>query len=896
MRLRPVRFRVPLPLILPLLAAWLLAAALLAPAGGRAGEPAAPSGGAGGPPRLGPTDAAPTFERVDLTLDSRQPDYKGTVQIDLRAIRPTTVLHFHAEDMKIATMVLRGPHGPVPLAWEVGRRGYVTATAPAPIQPGAYTLAIEFTQKFNTQAVGLYRLESGGEAYAFTQFESDDARRAFPCWDEPAFKIPFQVTVHVPEAHLAVSNSSPERVSRANGWKTVVFRKTRPLPSYLVAIATGPFESVEIKGMSVPGRVIAPKGETALTGVAAEMAPRLLPALERYFGRPYPYEKLDLIAVPEFWPGAMENPGAITFRDDALLLDSRLASVSIRRQLARFMAHEFAHQWFGDLVTMKWWDDLWLNESFAEWMGDKIADQVYPDLQVGLGTLGGREAAFGTDAKLATRAIRQPVTTETNLLQTADELAYFKGQSVLGMFERWVGPDAFRRGVMAYLKKHEWGNAEAADLWNELSAASGKDVAGPLATFLDQGGVPIVTADLLPDGRVTLSQRRFLNAGVAAPQELHWKIPVALKYSDGKTTRAKTVLLEERSMTVTLDAARPPAWIHPNADEAGYYRWDVGPKMLQTLAENAPLGLDTRERIGFIDNAGGLIQAGILHGDAFLRILNRFSGDPDPEVVNAVIGHLDGVRFAVVTPDLVPAFFRYVRATLAPALKRYGLSRKPGEAEAVSLARPALLRQLADYGGDEVVLAYADSLAARYLAEPASVDPSLVGTALDLSALRGDQARFDAYRKRFETATNPADRSRFLEALGWFRDPKIVDQALDYILTGPLKPQDLFSIPTSVGRSIQYEGRPWTWLKEHYEAFSSRLPEAYRIYLPYFASGCSAQRLEEARAFFADPSHQAPGQEREFAKMAEGATDCVSLREREGAAVAAYLNDVVGTR
>ncbi len=873
----------------------LLSLCLLTPGGARAEGSASRGEVPKAPPRLG-TEVVPTFERIDLTLDARKPDYRGSVRIDLRVGRETSAIHFHAEGMTIATMNLRGPAGPVTLTWEVGPRGYVTATSPAPLPVGDYTLAIDFTQQFGTQAVGLYRLDSEGQSYAFSQFESDDARKAFPCWDEPMFKIPFQVTLRLPEEHLAVSNTPPERVSVAKGWKTVVFRRTKPLPSYLLAIITGPLETVSIKGMSVPGRVIVPRGETGLAGEAAEMTPRLLAGLERYFGRPYPYEKLDLIAVPEFWPGAMENPGAITFRDDALLLDSDLASVGPRRRLARYIAHEAAHMWFGDLVTMKWWDDLWLNESFAEWMGDKIADQVYPELRVGLEALGARSAAFATDAKLATRAIREPVTTLDNLLQTADELAYFKGQAVLGMFERWVGPEAFRRGVRGYLKRHEWGSAEAVDLWNALSEASGKDVAGPLATFLDQGGVPLVSVELLPDGRVALSQKRFLNAGAAVPQDLLWKIPVTLKYSDGKETRTKAVLLQERSATVALDSAQPVVWIHPNAEEAGYYRWDVGPEMLQTLAGNALQNLDTRERMGFIDDAGGLLQAGILHGDVFLRLLGRFSDDPDAQVLNALLERIDGVRQAFITPPLAPAFGRYVRATLAPALKRHGLRRKPGEDELVSLARSGLMRRLADYGGDEAVLSYADSLATRYLADPASVDPSLVGTALDLSAMRGDPMRFDAYRRRFETAQSPTDRSRFLDAMGWFRDPKLVDQALDYILTGPLRPQELFTIPQGIGQSIQYEGRPWAWVMGHYDAIVSRLPEMFRVYMPYFAAGCSSERLDEARAYFEDPKHQTPGWDREFAKMAEGVTDCVSLREREGAAVAAYLNEAMGTR
>jgi alanyl aminopeptidase len=840
------------------------------------------------PQRLG-TDVVPTFERIELTVDARKPDYSGSVRISLRVNRPTRLFRFHAEEMNLATVSLRGPGGPVDVAWEVGGRGTVTATTGAELARGAYTLAIEFTNDFDTRAAGLYRLETGGEAYTFTQFEADDARKAFPCWDEPSFKIPFEMILRVPPEHLAVANTPPARVARDGAWKTVAFRRTKPVPSYGLAIATGPLETVPIPGLPVPGRVVFTRGKAHLTGEAVRMTPPLLAALERYFGRPYPYEKLDLIAVPEFWPGGMENPGAITFREDALLHDPRSISADARRTLARYLAHEFAHMWFGDLVTMTWWDDLWLNESFAEWMGDKVADGVYPECRVGLGMLPQREVALRTDASLSTRAIRQPVTALDNLLQSADELAYYKGQAVLGMFERWLGPEAFRKGVVAYVNAHAHGNAEAADLWGALSKASGKDVAGALGSFTDQGGVPLVHATVLGDGRVGLSQRRFLNHGLTAPERA-WRIPVTLRYSDGRGVREFSTLLEADTMTVALPGGRP-AWLHPNADEVGYYRWDVEESMLETLAQNAP-AFTVRERIGFIQNLGGLLDSGHLHGDDYLRLLRRFSSDPDPQVLTALARATDAIHASFVTPDLVPAFARYVRATLGPGLDRIGMSRRQGEDEAVSLARPGLLSRLGNYGGDARVLAYADSLARCYLADPVSIDGSIAGIALDLSATRGDAALFDRYRARFEAAETPADRSRFLGALGWFRDPALVERALDYVLSGPLRPQELFEIPQGIGQSIEHEGRPWLWIQANYERFTSRIPEMYTIYMPFFASGCSAARLEEAKAFFSDPKHSIPGSDVELLKVAQMVGNCTGLREREGAAVTKYLDEM----
>ncbi|HYQ96594.1 MAG TPA: M1 family metallopeptidase, partial [Candidatus Eisenbacteria bacterium] len=542
-------------------------------------------------------------------------------------------------------------------------------------------------------------------SYCFTQFEADDARKSFPCWDEPSFKIPYQLTLTIPRAHRAVANTPIARTVPGKTTKIVVFRKTKPLPSYLLAIATGPLEFVPITGMSVPGNVVTARGSAALAATAARMAPPILSALERYFGRPYPYEKLDVIAVPEFWPGAMENAGAVTFRDDVLLVEPKTVSVSQLSTLSVFMAHEFAHMWFGDLVTMEWWDDLWLNEAFAEWMGNKISDEVHPEYNRGVKDLRETQGAMATDARLSTRAIRQPVDALTNLLQAADDLAYKKGQAVLGMFEQWLGPEDFRAGVLAYLKEHEWGNAVGSDLWASLSKASGKDASAAMTTFLDQGGVPIVEASILPDGRVKLSQRRFLSYGVSAPLEELWKIPIALEYSDGSGVKTQRVLLAEREMTVALEGAKAPLWVNPNGAAAGYYRWSVPPEGMLRLAGGAAEIMSPKERVGFLGNLRALLNAGILHGDDYLELTARFADDPDPEVISALMDNVDLVRHVFVTRDLADPYAAYVRRTLGPALGRFGLTRRPGEVDGVSLARAGLIGALGDDGNDARVLA-----------------------------------------------------------------------------------------------------------------------------------------------------------------------------------------------
>ncbi len=840
-------------------------------------------------------DVEPTFERLKLNLDARQKSYAGSAHIDLLVKTAVDSFEFHSEGLTLRRVTLRNAKAIVPSTHAQAAPTTVTVRTRAPLHPGAYALDVEFTNDFSSRAQGIYRLETGGESYCFTQFESDDARKAFPCWDEPSFKIPYQLTLVLPKSHRAVANTLIARTIPGKTSKTVVFQTTKPVPAYILAIATGPLELVPITGMSVPGNVVTVKGASKLAGTAAKMAPPILAALERYFGSKFPYEKLDVIAVPEFWPGAMENAGAVTFRDNVLLADPRTVSVGQLSTLSVYMAHEFAHQWFGDLVTMDWWDDLWLNEAFAEWMGNKISDEVYPEYKRHVKDLRETQIALRTDSRLSTRAIRRPVTAMDNLLQAADELAYKKGQAVLTMFEWWLGPETFRAGVLAYLKEHAWGNAVGSDLWAALSKASGKDASAAMSTFLDQGGVPLVSAEVLADGRVKLSQRRFLSYGVEPPSEQLWRIPVCLKYSDDSGVHTQRVLLTERELTVALEGGKAPRWLNPNGGAAGYYRWSVSPEMLRRLADGGPGALTALERVEYLGNLAALLDAGALHGDDFMRLCGKFADDPEPEVLSALMDNVASIRKIFVTRELEDSYAVYVRRTFAAALARIGMTRRPGEADGVSLTRANLLELMGDDGKDARVLAFADSLAKRHIASPGSVDPSLIGAALQLSALHGDEALFADYKKRFETAEIPAERGRYLSALGYFRDPKIAQDAIRYSLTGPLRPQEIFSIPANLGNSIEYEDVPYKWVTENFGTIASKIPPMFLVFLPNLARGCSLERLEAARKFFADSTHSVPGSDTEMAKVADQVSDCAGLRQREGAAVASYLTQVVGS-
>jgi alanyl aminopeptidase len=835
------------------------------------------------------TPARPTFESVELDLDATRTDYSGNVSIAVTVTGPTDRIEFHAEEMSIERAELRSDDGvSMPLECEAEDGGFVVATTPATIDPGEYTLVVEFEKEYNTKAVGLYRVVEEGTGYLFTQFEAVDARKAFPCWDEPSYKIPWQITVRIPEGQEVITNSPVDKETASDGYRTVVFEKTPPMPSYLVAIAAGPFEHFDITGMSVPGRVYCTRGQRHLAALAAEVAPPTLAALEKWFERPYPYKKLDLIAVPEYWPGAMENPGAVTYRDNILLLDADNASVSQKRTLARVTAHEFSHMWFGDLVTMSWWDDLWLNESFADWLGDKISNGLFPEYEIEITELQASQNIMSSDARPSSTAIRQPVDSPDDIEEDF-MLAYQKGKTMLRMVEMWIGESAFHRGVLDYIGAHEWGNTVAQDLFDSLSNASDTDIQPVLSSFLDQPGFPLVTADVTDDGVVTLKQRRFLNHGVDGEAQV-WVLPVRLKYSDGGSIQSRTVLLEDEQARVELGTK--VEWLHANAGSYGYYRWRVPADMMYTMAENPAL-LDARERATFLSNANALLDAGAFAGDEYLAVLSAFAQSPEPEAVSAVMSSLGGVEGAFVTEELEEPFAVYVRESLRPALERIGLEPTRGEDDVLTMLRPRLWAWLGTRGHDEEVQAHCAELASKFVDDPSSVDAQVAGVALRVAAHDGDQELFDACRAGAEAAEEPTIRGVFLSALGNFSEPSLQEAAMEYAVGGEVRLNEMFQIIGPIMQTPEGQDRVYNWFTTNYDRVTSRMPPMFRSFAPFIASGCSAQRLEAAREFFSLPEHSSPGIEKSLAKVTDQVMDCVSLRDREGAAVAGYLERFV---
>ncbi|MDP6637345.1 MAG: M1 family metallopeptidase [Phycisphaerae bacterium] len=821
----------------------------------------------------------PIAQSIALDIDAERDGYAGKTTIEIDVRRQTDTIAFHALGMDLESVVVENLDISAALDCTVGDKGLVTARARKVLSPGKYTLKIAFAKEFNRKGVAIYKTRHDGEAYVFTQFEPEFARAAFPCWDEPEFKIHWRMTLKVPKDHLAVSNTPPLKVTTSKQSKTVHFMRTRPMPSYLLALAVGPMEEISVEGMSAPGRIITPRGQKHLAETARRISPPLLKTLEDYFECPYPYAKLDQIAVPEFNFGAMENVGAITYRDSILLKDPETAADSHRRRQALVVAHEMAHMWFGNLVTPKWWDDLWLNESFASWMALKVVRKVHPEFDLATNDISSRERAMGSDSAASTRPIRREIRRDENMTRLFNTLAYYKGMSVLTMVEDWLGEDRFREGMVHYMNQYRWGNADAFDLSAALARVDDSDINSIVKDFITLPGVPVVKVEFTGEDAVRLTQSRYALFQADHRTGRPWSIPVILRYSDGQTEYRQRVLMTERSVNVKLQAAilrKVDGWLYPNADEKGYYRWTMEEGEVMRLARIVRTKFDTRRKLGFLGNVSALFYAGAMPADEFLSIVGSFNLDPAPEVVAKVVELLDQVHMNFITDDLGDAYAAYLRAVLGKSLKKIGVAWGENESPHTASLRADLMSMLGEKGGDADIMRLARKQAAKYVKNPRLVDPNLAMSFLKLSAVTGDAELFDQYARKFETAKDPTEKTNYLEALSNFRDPDLMDKALDYAMNGPVKPNRVYKIIFGQAWSEPTRRKLFDWVVANYDAIKKRVPAQAMPYYPWIADGRSLELLQEAREFFTDETRRSRGTEDTLREV----TDLVNLRVR----------------
>jgi alanyl aminopeptidase len=851
-----------------------------------------------------PALASPRRYAVSLRVDPAQARFSGTTTIDLDVARPTWHLVLNARDMNVTRVDLRAGGAEIPgvASARTASGGTVpeelVLTFPRPIPAGAATLEIAYDAPFAADLAGIYRVQEDGRFYVFSQLESTDARRAFPCFDEPGFKTEYDVTIASPRGTMALANS-PEASAEetADGMVVHRFQTSRPIPSYLFAVAVGDFDVVVGQSDPFPIRAVTTKGRAGLTSLALEATVGLVAKLGEYFDLRYPYAKLDLVAVPDFEAGAMENPGLITFRDSRLLLDAKHATASARREQVATIAHELAHMWFGDFVTMRWWDDVWLNEGFATWAESKIVDAWRPSAGATLEDIGTVQHVMDTDGLQSARAVREPVRSTSDAAEAFDDITYEKGAAVLRMVEGWLGADTFRRGVQRYLQDNAWKNASADDLFKALEFVSTQPVGRLAASLLDKPGVPEVSltasCDAKRGSKLELRESEWHPlrdggdaAGAARDTPRTWTLPVCVE-SDAQRSKGCFTLGAE---PIVRDLGPGcPTWVYPNAGQAGYYRFLLDRKQLSALA-SGQRSLDAADRLGLVSNAWANVRQGAIDPEALLEFLPTTDGETNRSVVDQVVAVLGEVDAMLVEDGARAAWGKYVAARLSGKKRALGWTPRPGEADDRALERRVVLGAMGEIAADKATLDEAERFAAAWLKDPASVPTETAAAAVPVASQRAGAARLDELRAAARTAPTPEERRIAIGAMGAFDDPAIVRSALDLVLSGEVK---LSEARYLLGAAVAHRAaRPalYAWEKDNWTALRARmpLPDHHRL-VAIAAVMCTPGERDEARAFFAGATEGMADVKRSLDESLERADLCVALRARAAAGVTRYL-------
>ena len=858
------------------------------------------------PPQLRlPDTVAPKSYHVHLTLDPGKDDFSGHIAIQIVIRERTNLIWLNGAGISISKASLKAGSQSMSAKPIAGGTDFVGLQFDAQVPAGPAELQIQYTGKVRQHdSSGVFHMAENGNDYLFTQFESTDARGAFPCFDEPSYKVPWQLTLDVPKQDDAVSNTPIVKNAVEGDRKVYTFKETKPLPSYLIAFAVGQFDFVPAgyAGKNhVPVRIITPKGHADEAKYAAEITATILTRLENYFGIPYPYEKSDQVAIPStFGFGAMENAGMVTYGQTILLANPERDTVARQRECASVEAHELAHQWVGDLVTTAWWNDIWLNEAFASWMEQKILAEWKPEWHTRVEDVNSKLGAEAEDSLVSARKIRQEIKTKDDISNAFDAITYQKGAAVIGMFENWVGPQEFRKGVHSYLMKYAFRNATAPEFLDAIGSATKKDVTQPFSTFLNQAGVPLVSVSL--DCRqntptLHIEQQRFLPLGSKGSADQLWQIPVCVRYGTGDMGESACELIAKPKVDWALKTKSCPAWVQANDNAVGYYRVDYEHGLLGNLTKgDVDRRLSAAERVDFIGNARALAGAGKLDAADSLGLVEVFHSDPERYVVEGALALALQPRLHLVPEDLKPNYKRFLQKNFGQRAHVLGWVPRPGEPDHVRLLRPTLVPAIAMYGGDAQLAKEGRGLAEKWLQDRNSVDPNMVSAVLDTAAYYGDKALFEKFLAQYKETKDRQERARILRALGFFRDPDVIQTAEQAVLAGeiPMVQGGGRLLLTAGQGSAKSRHMPLRFVKAHYDQilkerptgggfdFAGELPRVGQSY-------CDAQSRDALKDFFESRVDELTGAPRTLSQVLESIDVCIAQKKAEQPSVDAFL-------
>ncbi len=851
-------------------------------------------------------------ERYELTLtpDLHAFTFRGEESVALRVVEPVREIQLNALELEIDEAYLTNSAGDrleatVTLDEEQERATLALAETAA---RGAWTLHLRFRGILNDKLHGFYRStyrdsEGTEQVIATTQFEATDARRAFPCWDEPDFKAVYAVTLVVDEGLMAVSNAGEVGRTPADDGKVAVrFADTIKMSTYLVAFIVGRLEAtdaVDVDG--TPLRIIFVPGKRNLADFALEVGSFVLRFFAGYYGIPYPGDKLDMIALPDFAAGAMENLGAITYRETALLVDKETASHGDLERVADVIAHEMAHMWFGDLVTMSWWNGIWLNEAFATFMEMLAVDAFKPEWQRWMSFSLGRDAAMLTDGLESTRAIEFPVRAPDECRGMFDILTYEKGAAVLRMLEQYLGGPVFQRGIGQYLEAHKYANTETSDLWDAIEEASGEPARKIMDSWIFQGGFPVVSVELAQaDGtrkQLALNQRRFRYLPDSASTSVRWQVPIMLRLGGMQGSESRKLLLGEERASVEL--REQVDWIVANEGGHGFYRVRYAPELLRSLTANLE-NLSAVERFNLVTDTWASVVAGSTPIADYLDFAKLFGAETDRNVWVALLGSL-GYLHRMATPEVRPRVQAYVRDLVGPSVERLGWTPRAGETELVGQLRGTLISSLGTLGEDELTRAHAKVLHAAYLEDRAAVARDVAPAVIAIVADAGGVDEYELFVRRYSDAPTPQEEQRYLFALASFRDRDLVGRTLELALPPPgaegaagaagqaqVRTQNAPYLIGSLLQNLVGGDVAWTFVKEHWDEIMERFPDNAHVRMLAGITALSTPELaDDVAQFFT--THTVKEGAKTLEQHLERLRINRAFREREAGNIARYF-------
>ncbi len=844
-------------------------------------------------------EVQPLHYQIDLTIDPKRDDFSGHVVIKVNLLRDSARLWMHGQNLSVENATVTTQAGKTFTAEyeEVGDSGVVELRFGQTISAQALTLTFDYHAPFDRTLNGLYLVEDGDKRYAFTQFESHFARRAFPSFDEPRFKVPFDVSLTVDANEQAIANTSlRSEEALSDHKKKMIFNTTKPLPTYLLAWAVGELDVVtwaaiptsSLRDREIPLRGVATKGKGEKIKYALEHTAGIVQTLENYFGIPYPYEKLDILAVPDFEAGAMENAGAITYREQLLLINEQ-SSIDEKRAYAAVHAHELAHQWFGNLVTMPWWNDIWLNEAFASWMENKAVNRWAPDWGFGLSQMKDANGAMQLDSLKSMREIRQPIQFNHEISNAFDGITYSKGSAVIGMIENYVGEAVFQRGVQRYLTKYSWGSATAEQFVASIAEAAQDDrINSAFFSFLTQVGAPQISMTAQCEGgkvSAVVSQQRYLPLASKAPADTIWQVPVCVKaYGNGEPQKA-CVLLSEKQQNWSFELPHCPTHYVLNADGAGYYRTHYSQNEWPVLLANLN-AMSVAESYSVVQSMNAALDSGAMSVNDYLQAVPAITQHPEREVLTAPMGKLGFIQDYVVAQSEREQLQHYYASLYQPQLLKLGIEGNGDETVEQRLLRndvinfmafeardKAVRQQLAQWGNAYMGLGGDEQLHAD------AVPSDMIENALKVAVEEGGETAFRAAEKLLDSSDDGTVRDNLIAAMAATSNEKLADEMRGKVLGTGLRTNERMGVLfVQLSGELAQADAVFQWLKGKYRFIRPLMPEGVQNKMPMIGMRyCSDEKFKEINDYFTPLMEDLPGGQRALDNTLERIELCAAL-------------------